>query len=260
MLTRYLSVGKSYPQLPVVHIPHVSLPQRQHELPPPYQTLRLLNDCPEAPLAYSWLTEQGRQVEWAELNQVIRPSEETQPTTKTPRYRLWEPNLFVQEFIQNLHPKQALDLGCGSGRDAVFLADLGWQVTAVDWLPDALERGRDLQRRYAPESLPIQWVCTDLERDTWQPHQTYDLIVNCFYYSAQLLERAWNWLAPDGLLLLEAFTPTHQKKYGRPASPLRVVPLTELVRSLPNRTTLLHASEDWRENGRHTVRLLARAG
>jgi SAM-dependent methyltransferase len=64
---------------------------------------------------------------------------------------------------------RAIDLGCGSGREAVYLAAQGWQVVAVDRLPEALQRGRDLQRRYAPDSPPIQWVCADLERSDWQP-------------------------------------------------------------------------------------------
>ncbi len=312
--TRYLSVGKPYVGQAVVYIPWQSLTQRQHELPPPHDTILLLNDTPKAVEAFAWLSQQGRRVAWAELEgeslenltppsplsasreggepsspspfterglggEVELPSpaasgegsgvranfenlsasraEAEQKEKAHPTYRLWEPNAFLQESVQHLPPGRALDLGCGSGREAVYLADLGWQVIAVDRLPDALERGRELQARYAPQSPPTHWVCADLEQSGWCPEHPVNLIVNCFYYSSELIRRAIRWLAPEGVLLVEAFTPTHQKAFGRPASPQRVTDLSSLIHLLLPSVLILHASEDWRENGRHTVRLLA---
>ncbi len=281
--TRVLSVGRAYPERAVVFIPYEQLPERQHELPPPHMAVRLLNDTPEAVSAHSWLAQQGRSVEWADVSEVPY----AEPSA---RYRLWEPNEFLVGWVsphppqpslsqgfgrgreprlpspeasgegQGVRAKTALDLGCGSGREAVYLAALDWQVTAVDRLPDALERGRDLQSRYAPQSQPIEWLCADLEDPDWEPPRRYDLIVNLFYFSGELLLRAWEWLLPNGVLLIEAFTPTHQQAFGRPRSPKRVVNLPSLINLLPVSTTLLHASADWRMNGRHTVRLLARRG
>jgi len=56
-------------------------------------------------------------------------------------------------------PARALDVGCGSGRDAVYLAQRGWQVTAVDFVDAALESAR---RRADDASVQVRWVQGDV--------------------------------------------------------------------------------------------------
>ena len=155
---------------------------------------------------------------------------------------------------------RALDLGCGSGREAVYLAAQGWQVVAVDRLPEALQRGRDLQRRYAPDSPPIQWVCADLEKSDWQPDGRFDCVMLFYFYARELIPRACTWLNPDGVLLIEAFTATHRAHFGKPASDRRVVYAGELPALLPDGMRVVAYSEGWRTNGRHTARLWAVRG
>ena len=152
---------------------------------------------------------------------------------------------------------RALDLGCGSGREAVYLAAGGWQVVAVDRLPEALQRGRDLQHRYAPDSPPIQWVCADLERSDWQPDGKFDCILLFYFYARELIPRACAWLSRGGALIVEAFTETHRAHFGKPASDRRVAYAGELPRLLPDGMRVVAYSEGWRTNGRHTARLWA---
>ncbi len=250
--TRYLSVGGTYSG--VVFIPYEQIPQRMYELPPPSEELLLVDDCPNAKRAEGWLTERGR------LVRLVSP-ETLSPAKRNVRYRLWEPNRFLQEVLQGWanipQPHTALDLGCGSGREAVYLADLGWQVVAVDRLPDALERGRDLQARYAPDSPPIQWVCAELEQSGWKPVERFRLITMFYFFSRPLLQRVWDWLLPGGALVVEAFTETHAKRIGKPTSPARFVRFGELPSLLPAFMNLQHYSEGMREDGRHTARLWA---
>ena len=52
------------------------------------------------------------------------------------------PNQFVEAELNDLPPGKALDLACGEGRNARWLAELGWQVTAIDWSAVAVEKGR----------------------------------------------------------------------------------------------------------------------
>ena len=56
-------------------------------------------------------------------------------------------------------PGRALDIGCGSGRDAVYLAKRGWEVTAVDFVEKALARAR---QRAAEEGVQVQWIRGDV--------------------------------------------------------------------------------------------------
>ena len=71
-----------------------------------------------------------------------------------------EANRFVAEELgEQAATGRALDLACGEGRNAVWLAERGWEVTAVDFSDVALERGRRLQARRGVE---VDWLCEDL--------------------------------------------------------------------------------------------------
>jgi SAM-dependent methyltransferase len=54
------------------------------------------------------------------------------------------PNQFVEADLEDLTPGRALDLACGEGRNARWLAERGWEVTAIDWSSVAIEKGRRL--------------------------------------------------------------------------------------------------------------------
>lgn len=117
---------------------------------------------------------------------------------------LWsaEPNRFVVEEAARLEPKRALDLAAGEGRNAVWLAERGWQVTAVDFSRVAIERGRRLARQ---RGVTVDWQVTDVL--TYQPAaEAFDLVVLAYLHLpaadlARVLRRARAALAPGGRLL-----------------------------------------------------------
>jgi SAM-dependent methyltransferase len=82
------------------------------------------------------------------------------------RYRaselVWSagPNQFVEAELGGMPPGRALDLAAGEGRNAIWLARQGWRVTAVDFSPAGLDKGRTLG-----EGLDVDWVCADAT--TW---------------------------------------------------------------------------------------------
>jgi SAM-dependent methyltransferase len=80
------------------------------------------------------------------------------------------PNQFIEAECSDLPPGRALDLAAGEGRNAIWLARRGWDVTAVDFSQVALDKGRTLA-----VDVDVEWVCADAT--TWTPAHSYDLVV-----------------------------------------------------------------------------------
>ncbi|HET6949529.1 MAG TPA: class I SAM-dependent methyltransferase [Acidimicrobiales bacterium] len=115
--------------------------------------------------------------------------------------RVWsvEPNVWLAEVAGDLPPGRALDLACGEGRNAVWLAGRGWRVTAVDFSSVALDRGRAA----APA---VEWVAADVR--TWvPPAAAFDLVAIVYLHlppaeRAAVLAAARDGLAPGGTLVV----------------------------------------------------------
>lgn len=83
------------------------------------------------------------------------------------------PNQFVVAEAEGLEPGRALDWACGEGRNAVWLATQGWDVTAVDFSSAGLEKGRTLAEA---AGVDVAWVEADVT--AWQPEVgAFDLVV-----------------------------------------------------------------------------------
>ncbi|HLV75335.1 MAG TPA: class I SAM-dependent methyltransferase [Vulgatibacteraceae bacterium] len=122
--------------------------------------------------------------------------------------RVWsgEPNAVLVEEAAGLEPGTALDLGCGEGADAVWLARRGWRVTAVDVSGVALERAAR-HAEAAGVGDRIDWQRRDL--GTSFPEGTYDLVSAAFLHSPgeglpreRILRDAAAAVAPGGVLLV----------------------------------------------------------
>jgi SAM-dependent methyltransferase len=85
------------------------------------------------------------------------------------------PNQFVESELADLSPGRAIDVAAGEGRNALWLAERGWDVTAVDFSLVGLDKGRELQARHERgRDLHIDWVHADaLEYDAGEG--TFDL-------------------------------------------------------------------------------------
>lgn len=234
-----------------VNIPFSELPDRMHELPPKSRTIRVAAKEPFAAKVVQWLRSEGRQAETApEFGYRSHSSEAIG--------RLWSPNAFLERCIGQLNPPgRVLDLACGSGREAVYLKSQGWQVAAIDRLPDALQKGKELEQRYAPGGSAIDWRVADLERELPAFEHPFELITLFFYLHRPLLPCLGKWLAPGGGILIETFTTLHRSRHGRPASDAFVLHPGELP-NLVNGFSILHFSEDW-HGDRHTARLFAQS-
>ncbi len=83
-----------------------------------------------------------------------------------------DPNDFLVAETDGLAPGRALDLACGEGRNAVWLAEQGWTATGVDFSDAGLDKGRRLA---ADRGVEATWVCADAT--AWDPPADgYDLV------------------------------------------------------------------------------------
>jgi SAM-dependent methyltransferase len=113
------------------------------------------------------------------------------------------PNRFVTEEVTALPAGRAIDLGSGEGRNAIWLAERGWQVTAVDFSAVGLDRAARLA---AERAVSVDWVQTDLT--DYQPAPgTYDLVLVAYIHLptaslARVFRAAAAAVAPGGTLLV----------------------------------------------------------
>jgi len=97
-----------------------------------------------------------------------------------------------------MKPGRALDLACGAGRNALWLAEHGWSVTAVDGSPAAIER---LRTRAASQGVNINAQVADLEKSEYTIAPAHwDLIVISYYLQRDLFEPAKRGVVPGGVL------------------------------------------------------------
>jgi SAM-dependent methyltransferase len=114
-----------------------------------------------------------------------------------------EPNRFLVAEVEGLEPGRALDVACGSGRNAVWLAAHGWRVTGVDFSGVALEQARGLA---AERGVEVEWVHADLLG--WRPFdEAFDLVAVLYLQLpaeqlAQAMRLAAGGLASGGTLLV----------------------------------------------------------
>lgn len=112
-----------------------------------------------------------------------------------------EPSRPLGEFVDSLPDGRALDVATGTGRNALFLAEQGNEVDAVDVSDVALRAARE---RAAERGLDerINWIQADL--DSYRlPEATYDVVSVSFYSALDRLPDLKEALAPDGVLCYE---------------------------------------------------------
>ena len=131
------------------------------------------------------------------------------------------PNQFLVAEVDSLVPGRALDLGCGEGRNSVWLAEQGWTVTAVDFSDVGISKGREMADKRGVE---VAWVVEDLNR--FEPaDQAFDLVIDFYIHIPpdqrnSLLRKAARAVAPGGTLLVVGHDLSNLKDgYGGPQDP-----------------------------------------
>jgi SAM-dependent methyltransferase len=137
-----------------------------------------------------------------------------------------EPNRWVVQELSGVAPGRAIDAACGEGRNAIWLAEQGWSVVAVDFSGVALERAREsaAEAAQAAGELDITWVQADITDEGVVTNQ-YDLALVSYvhleeYERTPLLRAAARTLAPGGTLLVVGHDASNLAEgYGGPQDP-----------------------------------------
>jgi len=127
------------------------------------------------------------------------------------RYRqkgsVWgaEPNQFVVAYLSDLEPSRVLDLGTGQGRNAIWLAGQGHQVTALDISDVAIAQAKEIA---ADAGVEVEFIAADLKR--WQPEpESYDLVLLSYIQAVEparklIHSKVATALAPGGMVFMIA--------------------------------------------------------
>jgi SAM-dependent methyltransferase len=144
------------------------------------------------------------------------------------RYREGEqvfdaPSPLVVRFTRDLVPGSALDLACGPGRNALYLAQHGWRVTAVDGSRIAIDlllaRASKLAREFRH---PIESCVVDLETTELEfAGESFALALSCYYLQRSLLGRMKAVLQPGGMLIAIVHLADPDQPHGTPARAYR---------------------------------------
>lgn len=242
------------------NIPLEELDARSHELCSAHVVLDLYDaDETRAEAAAAKLRAAGRQVgsvfhgrEWLTAG----------PGAAGPSmHRLWRPHALLVEAVElagdawgDFTGRAALDIACGTGRDAVFLASQGLRVDAWDVLPDALERCLDLARRNG-----VELICKaiDVENQPEISAAAYDLVCCFNFLHRPLLPIMAASVTPGGFLVYETFVDPQRALFGKPSRPAHVLRPGELAAAFAD-MELIVSREGLVSPRRHAASLIAR--
>lgn len=141
-----------------------------------------------------------------------------------------EVNADLMRLASTLSPGRALDLGCGLGQNALWLAEQGWQVVACDLSEVGLDKAREVARQAGAR---IDFRVLDAAQ--WRPDETFDLVVNTYALPmdgerrARAIRAAAAAVAPGGTLLLADWHRDASKVYPEIFSEEDLITLDEVL-------------------------------
>ncbi len=149
------------------------------------------------------------------------------------------PNRFVVEELGDLPPGRALDLAAGEGRNAIWLAEQGWESTAVDFSRVALERAHRIAGERLGELAADRFHAVHADLFSYEPPaQAFDLVIVIYLQVAAderrpVLRAAARAVAPGGHLLVVAHDSRNLTDgYGGPQDPAVLYAATDVVEDL----------------------------
>ncbi|MFQ5330310.1 MAG: class I SAM-dependent methyltransferase [Thermodesulfobacteriota bacterium] len=176
--------------------------------------------------------------------------DERYSTNRSPQKR--EPANLLVDLLPTLPGGKALDLACGEGRNAFFLAGNGYSVDGIDSSQVVIERDRVVADE---EGVAVNFIHADLEAYTLPP-STYDLIVNFYYLQRSLIPSMKAALKSGGVILFETYT-IDQVEIGPQRNRAYLLQPNELLKTFGDFHLLFYREGIVEEGGRKAIASLA---
>jgi SAM-dependent methyltransferase len=118
-----------------------------------------------------------------------------------------KPNAFIKEQLEKMSPGKILFPAEGEGRNAIFAAKLGWDVSAFDPSSVAREKALNLAQQ---NQVSINYLLLDYQNAQFEAN-SFDVIATTFSHMPELMrknthQKFLEWLKPGGILVFEAFS------------------------------------------------------
>ena len=145
------------------------------------------------------------------------------------------PNALLAREMADAEPGTAFDAACGEGRNALWLAERGWRVTAADFSDVAVSKGRQIAAR---RGLQVNWLVADLARDPL-PETRYDLVIVCYLHTDPAERSLWlprlvDAVAPGGTFFYLGHDAANiEQGVGGPQDPDLLPSADDVVAALP---------------------------
>ncbi len=251
-------------------LPAPELFARMHELPQRNRVLQLCGNPNDLQQASTYLHDRGytvaEQIIWSPaLRQQLAAVGELE--TGTHSVSFWQPTPLWRRFVEDIAPTQAiaagrgLDIACGAGRDLIYLAQQGWQMTGIDRSADSLQRVTGLAQQ---ANVAVKTLQRDLEpAEGADPladfaDNSFDLISVGRYLHRPLFPVMRRLLRPGGILLYQTFMlGCEQTAIGRPRNPAFLLRPAELKTEFSTADILLDTVETLAD-GRPVAAFVAR--
>ena len=157
-----------------------------------------------------------------------------------------QPSSFLREVVENdfweIPRGRALDIACGQGRNALFLAERGFDVVAIDVSPVALREG---QQQANGKPLTITWQQADLESIAL-PEERFDVVINFKYLQRSLMPQLKAAVKRGGFFIFETFL-IDQQTIGHPSNPDYLLRHNELLNDCRDLRVLFYREGKFRD-------------
>jgi len=137
----------------------------------------------------------------------------------------FEPAQFLVENVELLPKGRVLDVAMGSGRNAIYLARLGFEVEGVDMSPEAVNTALESAEKVG---VTIRAQVADLEGNYYIEKGAYDVIICFNYLQRSLISQIKDGLRQGGIVVYETFI-VDQVQFGKPKNPDYLLKHNELL-------------------------------